>query len=191
VPDPYCWPGTSCLRNRLGLRDPAELAVVEGRIVGLRDAQLAREPLPGEYHLEHLKAFHRALFRDVYDWAGETRTVDIHRPDSTFCHWRYVDEEVSRVLYELTRDDLTGHQRRGFVQRFAYYYGELNARHPFREGNGRTQRAFLRQLAAAAGWHVDWSGVSREQNVAASADSLRTGRSDQLVLMLDPIVSQI
>lgn len=70
--DPYVWPGTTCLRNKFGIRDSDELARLEARIVAVRDVQLAREPLPGEFNSEHLQAFHRFLFRDIYEWAGNT-----------------------------------------------------------------------------------------------------------------------
>lgn len=191
--DPYCWPGSDCPRNKLNLRDKDRLASAEARIVSIRDVELARETLPGEYNLEHLKAFHRKLFQDVYDWAGETRTVDISRPGARFSHWRYVDDEVSAVLHELTASDglLIGYTRTMFVARLAYYYGEINARHAFREGNGRTQRAFLRQLSAVAGWQVDWSGVDPQTNEAACLENLLRTTTDQLEQMLDPVVSRI
>lgn len=78
--DPYCWPGTDCLVNKLGLRDAAALREAEFRLVSIRDVQAARSILPGNYGLGHLQAFHRHLFGDVYGWAGQTRTVDISKP---------------------------------------------------------------------------------------------------------------
>lgn len=191
--DPYCWPASACLRNKLGIRDPSRLAQSEARLVSARDVLAARWTIPGEYGLEHLKAFHLQLFQDVYDWAGETRTVDISRPGSRFAHWRYIDEEISSVLHRLAVADglLIGLRRQSFVERLAYYYGEINARHPFREGNGRTQRAFLRQISAAAGWNVDWSGLSSTANDEASRTNLLTGDTDSLVAMLDPIISRM
>ncbi|MGW4461480.1 Fic/DOC family protein [Micromonospora sp. NPDC004704] len=86
--DPYCWPGTSCLKNVLGIRDAEQLALLEARLVSVRDVEIARKTIPGDFNLEHLKAFHRALFGDLYERAGETRTVDITKADSRFCHWR-------------------------------------------------------------------------------------------------------
>jgi cell filamentation protein len=192
VTDPYTWPGTSCLRNKLGIRDAAELATVEARIVAIRDVQLASDPLPGEYNLAHLQLFHRFLFRDVYEWAGKTRTVDIAKGGLRFCSWRFVDDEVSAVLRGLARDQwLIALPREVFVDRLAYHYGELNARHPFREGNGRTQRAFLRQVAAAAGWRLEWSELDREANIAASRASLVTANHEQLAEVFDVIVTRI
>src|ERR1700741_1268711 len=148
--DPYCLPGTDTLRNKLGLTDSARLAVLESRIVSVRDVEIARATVPGDYNLDHLKSFHRALFRDVYDWAGETRMVDTSKEGSRFGHWRFVDEQVSAMLADLAAEGhLLGYKRSAFVESLARPYGDLNACHPFREGNGRALRAFLRQLAAA------------------------------------------
>ncbi|MDG4833250.1 hypothetical protein O7627_28670 [Solwaraspora sp. WMMD1047] len=80
--DPYSWPGTDCLRNKLGIREPERLAALEARIVSVREVEVSRETIPGDYNLQHLKSFHGALFGDVYDWAGETRRVDISKPGS-------------------------------------------------------------------------------------------------------------
>lgn len=75
--DPYLWPDADCLRNKLGIKDPEMLAQFEDRIVSSRDVDLAMQTLPGEYNLQHFQRFHWSLFRDVYDWAGQARTVDI------------------------------------------------------------------------------------------------------------------
>ena len=75
--DPYCWPGSDCLENKLGIRGKARLVLAEARLVSARDVLVAGSPIPGEYNLAHLKSFHRELFQDMYQWAGETRTVDI------------------------------------------------------------------------------------------------------------------
>lgn len=174
------------------IRDEAVLREVEARIVTVREVELARQSLPGGYDLEHLKLFHKRLFGDVYDWAGLTRTVDISKPESRFAHWRYLDDQISATLDELSRDDwLIGLKTEAFVARLAHYYGELNAAHPFREGNGRTQRAFLRQLGAAAGYAVDWSQLRAEDNDSACAVNLRTADEGVLVRLLAPAVSRL
>ena len=190
--DPYCLPN-GCLRNKLNITDPEKLAVVEARIVSVRDVQLAVQSLPGGYDLEHYLRFHRSLFRDVYDWAGKTRTVNISKgSDVVFAPWQFVEDQLSTVLGELENDHwLMGKSPDAFLSRLAYYYGELNARHPFREGNGRTLRAFLRQLAAAAGWRLDWSALNREDNINASRHNFITASPDQLMDVLRPVVHMI
>jgi cell filamentation protein len=190
--DPYSLPGGACLRNKIGTTDPAILATAEARIVSIRDVQLAREPLPGEYNLQHYQEFHRHLFQDVYDWAGELRSVDISKNQSPFAHWRYLSEQISTRLAELVDENLLiSRTRTSFVSRLAYYYSELNALHPFREGNGRTLRAFLRQVSAVAGWRLDWSMLNQEDNSRASRHSLMTTDTSELVRVLDPVVVHV
>jgi cell filamentation protein len=180
------------LRNKLQLTDVDQLSAVEARIVSAREVEVARDTIPGDFNLDHLRAFHRALFRDVYDWAGDTRAVDIAKGDSQFCHWRYIDEEVSAVLAELTNDGhLIGYNQTTFVKSLAYYYGELNARHPFREGNGRSIRAFLRQLGAAAGFYLDWSELSKNDNIQACRENLLTTDTKRLESVLGPVVRRM
>jgi cell filamentation protein len=192
VRDPYLWPDAGCLRNKLDIRDPDELHEVESRLAAVRDTELSRSTTPGQYDLEHLRAFHRRLFGDVYEWAGRTRTVDISKPGARFCNWKYVDTEVTSVLRELAGDSwLTGLKYTEFVERLAYYYGELNVRHPFREGNGRTQRAFFRQLAAAGGWRLDWARMTAGANVAACVENLLTAGTAGLVEVLGPVVMEL
>ncbi|WBB75384.1 Fic family protein [Micromonospora sp. WMMD1128] len=190
--DPYCWPGTDCLVNKLGLKDAATLRDTEFRLVSIRDVQVARNIIPGNYGLGHLQAFHRHLFGDVYGWAGQTRTVDISKPGARFCHWRFIDDQVGTVLGRLSEDGfLLGLKREPFVESLAHYYGELNVCHPFREGNGRTLRAFLRQLGAAAGYLLDWSELNAADNIAACLRHLNTDKTDLLVTTLDPVVRRI
>ena len=190
--DPYSQPGSHCLINKFGITDAAQLAAVESRLVSIRDVQAARESIPGNFGLSHIQKFHRFLFRDVYEWAGRTRTVDISKPGGHFCHWRYVDEEVSAVLSELAEDGyLVGFKRETFLDALTKYYGELNVRHPFREGNGRTLRAFLRQLSAAAGYQLDWSELSKAENIEACRIHLNTADATMLRQVLDPVVSRI
>ncbi|MFD1051057.1 Fic/DOC family protein, partial [Kibdelosporangium lantanae] len=125
--DPYVIPGTNCLKNKFSIDDAGVLRDLEARIVSIRDVEIARSVLPGEYNSEHLQAFHRQLFQDVYDWAGRFRIVDISKGDTHFCRWSHLDDEVSAVLAELERDGwLIGLPRDRFVERLAHYYGELN-----------------------------------------------------------------
>lgn len=199
--DPYVYPGTDCLKNKLNIRDSAQLGELEARLVAVREVQAARSFVAGAYNLQHLQRFHELLFGDVYGWAGRLRTVDISKEaDIRFCRWVFIEEQVSALLAKLKREDqLIGRNLPTFVGRLAYYYGELNAFHPFREGNGRTIRAFLRQLSAAAGflldWSevglLDWSEVGRDANIAACRDNMIKGSSHQLVQLLEPAVRKL
>lgn len=169
--DPYTDPVTGCLLNRLGLSDPAALAAAEREIVNLAALGLARDPVGGRFDLDHLREIHRRLFGVVYPWAGQLRTVVIAK-GSVFCLPQYLPGEADRVFTALAGERwLRGLHRDGFVDRLAWYLGEVNALHPFREGNGRTQRVFFAELAARAGWAIDWATMTVAANVAAAAAS--------------------
>lgn len=196
MPDPYLDVTQSYLLNKLGLTNQSELDHAEVEIAAIRDVDLARSTLPGAYDAAHLMGFHSKLFGDIYAWAGKTRTVDIGKGDPSgrytqFCRAVHVDEQLSQVTEVMAEETwLRGLPPQRFVERLAYFYGELNVIHPFREGNGRTQRAFFRQLAAAAGYRLDWSKVDRQQNIEACSSDINDIGSRALVAMLEPAVSR-
>jgi cell filamentation protein len=189
--DPYCWPGTRVLRNKLSLRDAEELAAAEAQIVQVRDVAAAASLVAGAYDLAHLRRFHKRLFSDVYAWAGEIRTVEIARTHP-FARVAAIADYAATVFAALkVENHLLGLKQEPFTERLAHHLGEVNTIHPFREGNGRTQRAFFRQLAAAAGWRLDWSKLSKADNDAACQFALVQGDHSQLAAVLAPAVSRI
>ena len=148
-PDPYCYPGTSVLINRLDIRDQRRLDAFEGEVT----AERANQPLPtGRLSYAHYRAIHKHLFQDVYRWAGKIRTVRISKSGSTFCYPEYIDREMRRLFADLARQrQLRGLDGPSFARKSAHFLAELNAIHPFREGNGRTQLSFLTVVAERAG----------------------------------------
>lgn len=184
--DPYSEPN-GVLRNSLGITDAAELSAAEADIAAVELAILGIEPLPGGYDLAHLQAFHRQIFGSVYPWAGELRTIEISKGTS-FCPSVHIVPFAGDVFGKLAADDhLRGLDRPEFVRALADLYGDVNAIHPFREGNGRTQRAFLAQLAREAGYTVSWRDLDQQENIAASVASFNAD-NDLLEKMLDGLV---
>jgi cell filamentation protein len=188
--DPYLGLASGVLRNRLGITGRAELAQVEAELTGSRLVDLEQTDLPGGYDLAHLQAFHRHVFGDVYDWAGELRTVAIGK-GAPFCLPQHLRSSADVLFAQLARDDhLRGLDRDTFVDALAWLLGEINALHPFREGNGRTQRAFLGQLARAAGHPVRWAAMDPAENVAASRAAHLDGDRSRLRALLDTLVTK-
>ena len=167
--DPYLSADGRTLRNLNGITDRAELQAYEFEMTYGRLVALNARRLEGVYDLAHLCAFHRYIFAGIYDWAGELRTVNIAKDSSMFASARHLESAANSVFAQLANEAHLGHlDRRRFVERLAFYLVEINALHPFREGNGRAQRAFLSQLASNAGWHLDWARVSSSENLNAS-----------------------
>jgi cell filamentation protein len=147
-PDPYCYPGTTILINRLGTQDHATLEAFEAEMTSDR----ASEPLPsGRVGYTHYCAIHRHLFQDVYAWAGKIRTVRIAKDGSAFCYPEHIDAQMRRLFAALAKArHLKGLDAGAFASKAAHFLAELNAIHPFREGNGRAQLSFLTVLAERA-----------------------------------------
>ncbi|MFI7136806.1 Fic/DOC family protein [Streptomyces massasporeus] len=184
--DPYSEPN-GVLRNSLGITDATELSEAEADIAAVELAILDAEPLPGSYDLAHLQAFHRRIFGSVYPWAGELRTIEISKGTS-FCPSIHIASFAKDVFHKLADNDhLQGLDRLEFIRALADLYGDVNAIHPFREGNGRTQRAFLTQLAREAGYTISWQDMDQEENIAASVASFNAN-NDLLEKMLDALV---
>lgn len=170
--DPYLDPDTGVLRNRLGISDRAELERIEGTFAYLRSAELDERPEAGRFDLNHIQRIHHRLFGDVYEWAGQVRTVDISKGDSTFARVEQIERYAGQIARELTQDALLrGKDADQFSERAAYYLAELNALHPFREGNGRTGRQVIGQIAQEAGFMIHWRDMDRSAYLAASIES--------------------
>lgn len=166
----YCYPPSySVLKNKLEIRDAKTLDRIERRFVVQRIAQ----GVPGgDFDLAHLRAIHRHLFQDIYDWAGELRKVEISKDGHQFQLRRFIETGmadvykrivVQRYLRDLTADDFALHA--GAVM------GDVNYVHPFREGNGRVQLLYLQQLALQAGHLLDLTKIDRDEWMKASRDA--------------------
>ncbi|HCT76763.1 MAG TPA: cell filamentation protein Fic [Micromonosporaceae bacterium] len=185
--DPYVDPRTGVLINKLGIADADQLQQAVADVSAARLGQLAIRPLAGLYDLVHLRQFHKRIFGDVFAWAGQIRSVQIFK-ETGFCLPQHIESYAADEFAKLAKDDylknLPLHQ---FVQKLAYYHAEINEMHPFREGNGRAQRAFLRQLASDAGYQLDWNLIDAEENTSAAV-AAHQGDLEPLTRLLAVIV---
>ncbi|MDO5533437.1 MAG: Fic family protein [Propionibacteriaceae bacterium] len=178
--DPYLLPGADVLRNKLGVRDRTTLDRLEYRLTWARRQQLENAPIRGNFDLPHLQAIHKHLFQDLFDWAGQLRTVDITKGSSVFHPASLMHEAARHTFGWLQGSHLLAGPRVDddtFVTEAAELLGYLNYMHPFREGNGRTQRAFMDQVAARSGRVLSWRNVSKDDNTRASIDAFDTATS--------------
>jgi cell filamentation protein len=175
--DPYVYPGTRVLRNKLDIRDDAELDFIERRMSSQRIA----EGIPtGKFDLKHLKAIHRHIFQDIYDWAGEIRTVEISKGGSQFQFRKYIETGMADVHRRLVAAKfLRGLDAQAFTVAAGEIMGDVNYVHPFREGNGRTQLQYLKQLATGAGHPIDLTKLDPQSWIAASREA-HTGRYEAM-----------
>jgi cell filamentation protein len=184
--DPYSDPVTGVLYNKLALGTAAGLEAAEREITHAALILLDESPVSPSYDLSHLHEIHKRIFGDIYEWAGQIRTVAIAK-GAMFCLPQYIDSSAAVIFGDLHDEDcLRGLRRDAFVGRLAHFLGEVNALHPFREGNGRAQRAFFGQLARDAGFRLAWQHLDPARNVEASAAIMR-GDPEPMREMLDAL----
>lgn len=191
--DPYLDPTTGTLRNLIGARTRDALDRAEADLTTARLIDLHHQRIRPSRDLDELCAIHRYLFQDVYDWAGQVRTVDIRKNiegADYFLPVALIPRAAGFTAQELAADDyLRGMGRSAFIERLAHHYDQLNYMHPFREGNGRTQRAFWDRVARDAGWQLSWLTVTGAVNDHASRVAAESQDLAPLIEMFEQIVT--
>ena len=181
-PDPYCYPGSNVLRNKAGLTSADDLEQFETAMTFAR----SDEPLPaGRLSVSHYLAIHHHLFQDVYDWAGKFRTVRLTKGGSTFCYPENIASEMRRrFIWLKDQDYLRDLDVAAFAEKAAHFLAELNAIHPFREGNGRAQLTFLALIAQRAELPLDLDGLDPAATLAAMIESFRGNEAPLVAILL-------
>ncbi|OZS42010.1 putative adenosine monophosphate-protein transferase Fic [Photobacterium sanguinicancri] len=165
--DPDCYPHSSVLINKLDITDDDQLALAERDFTRVRAEHF--EPDFSHLDFNYLLQIHYILFQDLYQWAGQTRHVDITKGETRFCHFMNIEREALRLFDDLAKEKcLIDLPLSEFIERCAHYYCELNVVHPFREGNGRVQRIFFEILAINAGYEICWEGITLTEWVDAN-----------------------
>lgn len=170
--DPYTYPDTTVLYNLDDERDPIAASVTERNSSLKRRIEMVVRPVNGAYDLAHLKEIHRRLYQDVWVWAGKTRTIEIRKGNSQFSEADDIEPQFEALHEWLVNDtallsdpDISD---AAFVAQTADLLEKINRTHPFREGNGRTQRAYLDQVASISGREFSWQNLDPRQNTTAS-----------------------
>lgn len=189
--DKYCYPKSDVLINKLNIHDAKTLSDAEREITARVAAALRTQPLKGDFDFTHLSNIHKILFSRLYDWAGKQRTVDIGK-GVQFASVQFLKENTSKIFGDLKRDNyLIAIPYDKAMEKLAYYLGEINVLHPFREGNGRTQRLFITYLAQATGITLDFSKCDNKRMLEASMYSAIAADNTKFVSILKEISNPI
>ena len=184
---PYTYPDSSVLINRWNIRDAATLDTLERKTTLLYLNEMADQVL-GDFDVIHLKRIHDVLFHDLYEWAGQFRHVDIGKEQTLFCRAAFLDGEADRIFQRLR---VWAFRPIAHAERLAQLAGglltDLNMLHPFREGNGRTQREFVRQLARYHGFELDYGRMDAAAYLAASV----ADRAEEMARVLRRAIPQV
>ena len=170
--DDYCYKGTDVLINKLNITNEEDLFNAERELVTLRTYELNEKPLKGDFNFKYLKDIHKYLFQDVYRWAGDIRNCNIAKQD-LFCLTEHIETFGTDVFSQLQREKyFIDYDNETTIDKLVELFADINALHPFREGNGRSQRVFIESLAKINGIYLDLTNVSKMDMIVASHDSI-------------------
>ena len=191
--DFYHYPYTNVLMNRFNIRNNDNLQAVERQLSYAKITYLSANPLKGVLDLKYLQKIHQFIFKEIYTWAGHIRGGQFFSKGTTeFCRasmiYAYADEIFSKLRNEKW---LRGLFREQFIERLAYYMGEINALHPFREGNGRTQRVFFEELARRARYEINFGNVELNELLSADISAYNKNYVPMIELLSKKIVSPL
>lgn len=164
-----CYEGTTCLINKFDIKDENILKDLETTVTFGMITEYSLNPLFNTFDVNHYKAIHKYLFEDIYDWAGEYRTVDMSKKGTSFAKAESIDELMTKCFARLqNKNCFQDLDFDDFVDSIVDFYCVTNMIHPFREGNGRTQRLFLTQLINLNNYIIDFSEIDTDELMIAT-----------------------
>lgn len=164
--------GTNCLINKFNIQNEEQLAKIEAGITLAKTAELERNPINSSYDFQHYKQIHKYLFEDLYEWAGKVRTVDISKKGTNFTPAENI-EAVANACFDRLKSNnyFKNLEFNDYIDNIVDFYCATNMLHPFREGNGRTQRIFLSQLVRFCGYDINFSEIDTDELMIATIHS--------------------
>lgn len=169
----YCYEGTDILINNLNIKDKKVLQQYEAKITVAKLLALRQMGIVGNFDIKHLNKIHTFLFEDIYPFAGKFRTENIAKGVFRFAEWEYIEPELEKLLEKLKDENyLKNLPKEKLANRLAFYLSELNVLHPYREGNGRTTREFIRELALKNGYILNLKKIKPKEFLEESIRSI-------------------
>ena len=175
-----CYEGTTCLVNKLGIRDEKKLSEIEAQITFAKAVMLEETPIDDDFGFEHFKKIHDFLLCDLYEWAGQVRTVDISKKRTKLLDAASIESIGTKCFAKVREGYFENLPFDEFVKRIAEFYNDVNYIHPFREGNGRTQRIYFTQLIRHYGYDINFADVDTDELMIATIQA-SSGVMDFLV----------
>ena len=183
----YCYPGSDVLKNKLNIRDNKLLKTAEEEITLIKQMELLKNPIKGNFSKSQLMNIHKFIFEDIYPFAGKIRREQISKADTMFYPPNLIDRELDKVFTKMKEKNMLRETDKEKVfDNLAYMMAELNIIHPFREGNGRSIREFIRLMAKRMGYDLNWGNADKEELLEASI--LSVDNYKVLVRMLEDCV---
>lgn len=184
----YCYKDTNVLKNKFGIKDSKTLKCIEEEIVSAKLYELMKNPVLGRFSKTHFFKIHQFLFGDIYSFAGKIRKEQIWKGDTMFYPPNSIDNELHKIFNVISDCRKRKLDKDELIDITAYIMTELNIVHPFREGNGRTIREFIRQWFWNFGYNLNWGNVDKDIILEASIKSVDDYRT--LVTVLNKCIEE-
>jgi cell filamentation protein len=169
----YYYEDAPVYKNYFKLKDQSRLLSLETDISLNRLSELNARPIKGRFSWTHLSNIHQYIFGDIYPFAGKSRNENIIKGDTQFCSCEFIHQSFEQMITSLKSEKyLKGLKKKVLSDRLGYYMSELNMIHPFREGNGRAIREYIRCLALARGVMIHWDLIDKDRLLQAIISSV-------------------
>ena len=163
----YCYPDSNVLKNKLNIRDNKLLKTAEEEITLIKQMELLKNPIKGNFSKAHLMNIHKFIFEDIYSFAGKIRREQISKAYTMFYPPNLIDRELDKVFVKIKEKNMLKEtDKEKIFDNLAYVMAELNIIYPFREGNGRTK------IAKRLNFDLNWGNVDKEKLLEASILSI-------------------
>ncbi len=167
----YTYDMADVLKNKLNIRNEEELKEYEKKVVALKLLSIRKavyEKFENNFNEERLKFIHKYFFSEIYDFAGEYREENITKDNFKFSDYRYIKDNIKIIIEKINLDKLTNLNENELVSFISSIMTDLNVLHPFREGNGRATREFIRELLEYLGYEIDFFLIDYDKIIEAS-----------------------
>lgn len=183
-----CYEGTNCLINKFDIRDDNKLKSLEADITLGKSVQLLNSDESVKLDVDYYKYIHKFLFEDIYDWAGHFRTIDISKKGTVFAKYQNIETLLSKAINRLEEQSFfKGLNKDDLIESVLDFYLVTNHIHPFREGNGRTQRIFISQLLKYSNHEIDFFEIDSDELIIATIQA-SGGVKDNLINIFKKII---
>lgn len=188
----YCYPESSVLINKYDIQDQKTLDKIERNVTALMLVKLQTKPLPSPKELFSVNYFidlHRQVFEHLYPFAGKIRSENITKGNTPFCRPEFIYKYLNMLFDKIFDDIKKIKSKEDIIVFLSYYYSELNVVHPFREGNGRIMREYLRQVVVFINknlgfdYELDFSNVTEEDKNNLMNGSIMSAMNGNLELL--------
>ena len=188
----YCYPESSVLINKYDIQDQRTLDKIERNVTALMLVKLQTKPLPSPKELFSVNYFidlHRQVFEHLYPFAGKIRSENITKGNTPFCRPEFIYKYLNMLFDKIFDDIKKIKSKEDIIVFLSYYYSELNVVYPFREGNGRIMREYLRQVVLFINknlgfdYELDFSNVTLEDKNNLMNGSIISAMNGNLELL--------